>query len=168
MIASIDDALDAAARSLRERGYEAEILDRRVRGEARVVAAQVVDTAAKAYSLGASGLALLWGGETTVTRTGPGSGGRNQELALAAAIRLGQWPEITFAALATDGTDGPTDAAGGFADAGRVSRAASAGCDALAALRANDSNTFLRAAGDLVATGPTGTNVNDLVFALIR
>jgi hydroxypyruvate reductase len=168
VIASIDDALDAATRSLRARGYDVRVLDRRMRGEAREVASRVAETALQARLAGASRLALLWGGETTVTVRGPGTGGRNQEIALAAAIHLAQQPEITIAALATDGSDGPTDAAGGYADSGTVSRAAMAGCDARTALRENDSNTFLRSAGDLVTTGPTRTNVNDLVFALIR
>ena len=109
---------------------------------------------------------LVWGGETTVTIRGEGKGGRNQELALAAALQLSGWPGVLVMALATDGTDGPTDAAGAVVTGETVARARALGLDPLAALEANDSYPFFDALGDLLRTGPTGTNVNDLLFIL--
>jgi glycerate-2-kinase len=112
-------------------------------------------------------VALLLGGETTVTVQGRGRGGRNQELALSAAIDLEGDAGVLVASMGTDGTDGPTEAAGGFADGGTVARGRARGLDARELLRRNDSHTFLHAAGDLIVTGPTGTNVNDIVLVLV-
>jgi len=169
VIASVDDAVDGAVRSLKSQGFETEIVDRGVTGEAREVAAQVVAKARAIRDSGRRRIALVWGGETTVTQTGNGKGGRNQELALAAALHLESEsePEITVAAFATDGSDGPTDAAGGFVDSQTVPRGEAAGRSARRDLQANDSYRFLDAAGDRITTGPTGTNVNDLIVALI-
>jgi hydroxypyruvate reductase len=108
----------------------------------------------------------VWGGETTVTVRGAGRGGRNQELALAAALALDGWP-VGILALATDGVDGPTDAAGAWADGGTVARARDLGLDARQHLTANDAYPFFAALGDLLLTGPTGTNVNDLLVVLV-
>jgi hydroxypyruvate reductase len=110
---------------------------------------------------------LVWGGETTVTIRGEGKGGRNQELALAAALALDGWPDLLLMALATDGTDGPTDAAGAVVTGETMARARGLGLDARAALHVNDSYRFFDALGDLIRTGPTGTNVNDLLFILV-
>jgi hydroxypyruvate reductase len=110
--------------------------------------------------------ALLFGGETTLRVTGNGSGGRNQHLALKAACLLRGCPGITLLAAGTDGTDGPTDAAGAVVDGGTCGRAEALGLDPCAALRAFDSHTFFREAGGLVVTGPTLTNVMDVVIAL--
>ncbi len=110
---------------------------------------------------------LVWGGETTVPLRGTGRGGRNQELALAAALALDGQPGVAMMALATDGTDGPTDAAGGMIDSSTIDRARQLGLDPLAALANNDAYPFLQAAGDLMCIGPTGTNVNDLLVILI-
>jgi hydroxypyruvate reductase len=112
---------------------------------------------------------LVLGGETTVTIHGAGKGGRNQELVLAAAIALDGYKlpvgaEVAVVSLATDGNDGPTDAAGGLATADTLARGRALGLDARAALAANDSYTYLAALGALVVTGPTNTNVNDLIF----
>ncbi len=167
VIASIDEALTAAEASLRALGYRAITVDRAAQGEARDLGAAVVVAALEARGAGEVGVALIWGGETTVTVTGSGIGGRNQELALSAALGLAGHDGITVASLATDGSDGPTRAAGAIVDSGTAARAADRGRDALAALRANDSHSLLDATGDLVRTGPTGTNVNDLIFALI-
>jgi hydroxypyruvate reductase len=104
------------------------------------------------------------GGETTVTVRGQGKGGRNREIALSAALALDGLARTLVVALATDGSDGPTDAAGGFADGTTIQRARQRGLDARAALANNDSYAFLRDAGDLLVTGPTNTNVNDLLF----
>ena len=110
----------------------------------------------------------MWGGETTVTVRGVGKGGRNQELALAAALALEGWPDVLLMALATDGTDGPTDAAGTIITGETTTRARAQGLDPWAALKANDSYPFFDALGDLIRTGPTGTNVNDLLFILVK
>jgi glycerate 2-kinase len=92
---------------------------------------------------------LVWGGETTVTVHGEGKGGRNQELALAAALALDGWPDILVMALATDGTDGPTDGAGAVVTGETIARARMLGLDPWAALEANDSYPFFDALGDL-------------------
>ena len=110
---------------------------------------------------------VLFGGETTVTVRGAGKGGRNQELALAAALALAGTRDISLASLATDGTDGPTDAAGGLVDGETVERAAAQGRSARAALDDNDAYPLLAAAGDLLVTGPTNTNVNDLIALFV-
>ncbi len=110
---------------------------------------------------------LLAGGETTVTLRGEGRGGRNQEAALAAAIHLEGAAGVTFAAIGTDGMDGPTDAAGAFADGRTVGRGRAGGLDAADFLLANDSYTFFTELGDLVRTGPTRTNVMDLQIVLV-
>ena len=105
---------------------------------------------------------LVTGGEPTVTVLGAGVGGRAQVLALAFALELRQRPGVTALFAGTDGSDGPTDAAGAIVDAGTLARAAEAGLDARDVLRRNDSHTLLRATGDLLITGPTQTNVTDL------
>ena len=113
-------------------------------------------------------ICLIAGGETTVTLQGKGSGGRNQELALAAALQLAGRERISLLAAGTDGSDGPTDAAGAFADGATQARGRARGLDAVAALANNDSNRFFAGEGGLVVTGPTGTNVMDLVLALVE
>ncbi|HVH07477.1 MAG TPA: MOFRL family protein, partial [Myxococcota bacterium] len=107
---------------------------------------------------------LVAGGETTVTVRGRGKGGRSQELALAAALALDGCAGVTLLAAGTDGTDGPTDAAGAFADGGTVERGRAAGRDAEADLAANDAYRFFAAEGGLLRTGPTRTNALDLVL----
>ena len=111
---------------------------------------------------------LLGGGEATVTVRGTGVGGRNTEFALAAALALSErrCRDWVVASLATDGQDGPTDAAGAIADVRTVERARAAGVDPVAALAANDSLRVFERAGGVVRPGPTGTNVNDLYFAV--
>jgi len=104
------------------------------------------------------------GGETTVTLSGGGLGGRNQELALGAAFLLSGLEEVALVTLGTDGEDGPTDAAGAVVTGDTIWRAKEKGLDSLAFLQNNDSYHLFHALGDLVITGPTGTNVNDLVF----
>jgi glycerate-2-kinase len=113
-------------------------------------------------------LALLLGGETTVTVRGSGMGGRNQELALALAIELEGREGIVAASLGTDGTDGPTDAAGAIIDGETLARGIASGLDARDHLARNDAHPFLRATGDLLVTGPTGTNVCDVVLVLVQ
>jgi glycerate-2-kinase len=110
---------------------------------------------------------VVSGGETTVTVTGGGRGGRNQEFALAAAIEIAETDGVCIAALATDGSDGTTDAAGAIVDGTTVNRIERAGLDPRAALDDNDSHVVLAAAGDVLHTGPTRTNVADAYVALV-
>lgn len=151
-------------------GYPAVLLTDSLEGEARDVA-QVIAALAKQIVAGngicAAPAALVASGETTVTVRGNGRGGRNQELALAAAIALAGRADITVITLATDGGDGPTDAAGAVVDGMTAVRAAAAGLDLRAALQKNDSYTLLSALGDVLKPGASGTNVNDLVLVLI-
>jgi glycerate 2-kinase len=154
--------VQAAAAEARRLGYVPHVLGRAVEGEARAVAEDLVR---RGRDLPAGGC-LVAGGETTVTLRGPGRGGRCQELALAAALALEAGSPLVVLAAGTDGTDGPTDAAGGIADAGTVERGRRAGLDARRCLEANDSYTFLRAAGDLLVSGPTNTNLLDLYLVV--
>jgi glycerate 2-kinase len=168
VVARNRDALEGAAREAERLGCRARIFTDSLEGEAREVAGRIVAEAERARGEAddARPMAWLWGGETTVTVAGNGRGGRNQELALAAALKLAGREGLLLAALGTDGTDGPTDAAGGVVDGGTVGRGAAAGLDARTHLDRNDAHPFLRASGDLLVTGPTGTNVNDVVLVL--
>jgi glycerate 2-kinase len=168
VVASGRGALEAAAREAERRGYRAVIVADDLEGEAREVAVQVAGVARRALAHGSRGpVALLYAGETTVTVRGRGRGGRNQELALALAIELEGTGGVLAAAVGTDGVDGPTEAAGAFADDGTAARGRAGGLDPRRALEDNDSHTFLRAAGDLIVTGPTGTNVADLLVVAV-
>lgn len=157
--AVIVDAAMAAAGRL---GYRAELVTRALEGEAREVARALV---ARARSV-APPACLIAGGETTVTVRGAGRGGRCQEFALAAALEVADDPGLTVLAAGTDGTDGPTDAAGGLVDGTTVPRARAAGRDPARALGDNDAHELLRATGDLVVSGPTKTNLLDLYIVL--
>ena len=154
--------VDAAAAEARRLGYRAEVLTRSLQGEAREVALELV---ARARALPPRSC-LIAGGETTVTVRGRGRGGRCQEFALAAALQLRRDDRVIVLAAGTDGTDGPTDAAGGIADAETVARGECAGQAARRALDDNDAYTFLSAAGDLIVSGPTNTNLLDLYLLL--
>ena len=168
VIAGSREALAGALREAERLGYRTRIVAEDLEGEASSVGEQVAQLAMGALAEHADApLAFLLGGETTVTVQGSGRGGRNQELALAAAVELEGVQGVLAAAMGTDGTDGPTDAAGAYADGGTVARGHAAGLDARDALRRNDAYPFLRAAGDLIVTGPTGTNVNDVVLVLV-
>jgi glycerate 2-kinase len=168
VVAGSREALAGAARQAERLGYRARIVAEDLEGEASSVGEQVAQLAIGSLAEAPDApLALLLGGETTVTVQGTGRGGRNQELALAAAVELEGVRGVLVAAMGTDGTDGPTDAAGAFADGGTVARGQASGLDARDALRRNDAYPFLRAAGDLIVTGPTGTNVNDVVLVLV-
>jgi glycerate 2-kinase len=111
---------------------------------------------------------IISGGETTVTIHGNGLGGRNQEFALAAAIDIDGLKDVLILSAGTDGIDGPTDAAGAFADGSTIERANAAGLDASKYLANNDSYHFFERLGDLIKTGPTGTNVADIRLILLR
>jgi glycerate 2-kinase len=160
----------AAVERARELGFNVLLLGTYVEGEAREVG-RVATALAKGVRAHGDPLpppaCLVWGGETTVTVRGAGMGGRNQELALAAALALDGWRDVRIMALATDGADGPTDAAGAVVSGETVARARGLGLDARAALEVNDSYHFFDRLGDLIRTGPTGTNVNDLLFVLV-
>ena len=153
---------DAAVATAGRLGYQPHLATRELQGEARVVACDLV---ARARRLEPPAC-LIAGGETTVTVKGRGTGGRCQEFALAAALELLPTDRITILAAGTDGTDGPTDAAGAIVDAGSVGRGAAAGADARQALKDNDAYRFLVASGDLLVSGPTRTNLLDLYVVL--
>jgi glycerate-2-kinase len=153
-------AVAAAAVVAAARGHAVEVLSEPVVGDAAEAGRAL---AARLRALPPGG-ALVAGGETTV-RVAGGVGGRCQHLALAAAIALAGTPAVLLAA-GTDGVDGPTDAAGACIDGETVARARAAGFDADAALAATNSHPLLASTGDLLRTGPTGTNVADVVVAL--
>jgi hydroxypyruvate reductase len=164
-------AAQAACRRAEELGYQTLLLTTFMEGEAKeaakfaVALAKEVDQAAPLRAPAC----LVLGGETTVTLgEAPGMGGRNQELALAAALSLEGCPTSSVASLATDGSDGPTDSAGALVDGETVVRGRNIGLDAAAALRCHDAYRYLRATGDLLLTGPTQTNVNDLIFVWVE
>lgn len=154
-------AARGAARAARGRGVRAVVRRTAVEGEA-AAAGRRLAVQSRALSPGEM---AVFSGETTVTVTGPGRGGRNQELALAAGLELAGDAGPLVASFATDGVDGPTDAAGGFGDGGTAARGRARGLDAAAALAANDSYTFLGATRDRLHCGPTGTNVGDVLIA---
>ncbi len=162
-------ALESARKKATELGYTTEILTDRLTGEARDVAAYLIEQAKKiaADTQKTKPYCVLAGGETTVTIAGTGLGGRNQELALAAAIELKNFPGITLLAAGTDGTDGPTDAAGAVVDAQTFFQSRVLGIDATYYLTNNDSYHFFDYAGGHLLTGATQTNVMDMVVILI-
>lgn len=170
VVAENRTAAEAAAERARTLGFQAAVLTTYLEGEAREIGKALAALAkeeartGRPFSLPAC---LVLGGETTVTVRGTGRGGRNQEVALGAALALEGWENILIATLATDGTDGPTDAAGAFADGTTVARARALGMDPTDYLARNDAYTLFASLGDLILTGPTGTNVNDLAFVLI-
>ena len=163
-------ALSAARIAAEELGYHTLVISSRIRGESREVAAV---HAAIGQEIRRSGQPLqppacvISGGETTVSLKGDGKGGRNQEFALAAAVALAGWEDITVLSGGTDGTDGPTDAAGAIADGSSVARGQALGMAATAYLDGNDSYTYFAALDDLIVTGPTGTNVMDLQLIMV-
>ncbi len=170
IVADNSVAARAAADEATVLGFHPLVLTTFLEGEAkevgRVVAALAKEEAThgRPASLPAC---LILGGETTVTLRGTGKGGRNQELALAAALAIRGLDGIAIASLGTDGSDGPTDAAGGLVDGSTVARGEKQGLSAEEYLQNNDSYRFLAAVGDLLKTGPTRTNVNDLVFVCV-
>jgi hydroxypyruvate reductase len=165
-------AAKAACAKAESLGYQTLLLTTFLEGEAAQVAKLAVALARETQTYSAPvapPACLILGGETTVTLgLNPGQGGRNQELALAAALALDGLPGITIVSLATDGTDGPTDSAGGIADGATVQRGRALGLDAEDHLRRHDAYPYLLASGDLLLTGPTQTNVNDLVFVFVQ
>ncbi|PJF46578.1 MAG: glycerate kinase [Candidatus Thermofonsia Clade 3 bacterium] len=166
-------ACQSAAQAAERLGLAARVVTTTLRGKAREAGVQIARALLDADAPPtAHGVCLIYGGETTVTVRGNGKGGRNQELALAAAMELDAQadprtrPCVGIAALGTDGTDGPTDAAGAMAFADTVRRARERGLEALDYLERNDSYHFFAPLGELIMTGPTGTNVADVIIAL--
>lgn len=168
LIGTLSQSLQAAAEEASRLGYHAVVLTAQLTGEARQVAATLL---AQAQTVDMLPACLIAGGETTVSLHGTGLGGRNQEMALAflceLAAQLPTGRQIAFLSAATDGTDGPTDAAGAFASLELVERAKQLGLDAPAYLRDNDSYHFYEKLGALYKTGPTGTNVCDIQIVLV-
>lgn len=162
VIADNQIACDAAAAEARARGYAVELIGTQLQGEAKMLGMELAMRGLRA----SSGACILGGGEPTVVLRGGGKGGRAQELVLAAAREIDGAEKIVVLSAGTDGTDGPTDAAGAIADNETLSRAYALGLDANAYLDNNDAYHFFRALDDLVITGPTNTNVNDLMLAL--
>jgi hydroxypyruvate reductase len=158
--------LDQAARD----GLNPHLISTFVEGEAREVARVVVAVAKEIVHSGnpvRRPACVVLGGETTVTIRGHGLGGRNQELALAAGIGIADQPDVMIVALATDGSDGPTDAAGAIVTGDTFGQACARKLDPQKYLADNDSYHFFQQLGDLLVTGPTNTNVNDLTFVLV-
>jgi glycerate 2-kinase len=172
MVGSIKLAVEAAAEEAKRLGYKTMILSTLIQGEAREVALVHEAIASEIYRYDrpiSRPACLISGGETTVTVRGKGRGGRNQEFVLAAAIEIaGCWEDIIVLSASTDGIDGPTDAAGAIADCSTLFRAKTLGLDAAEFLQNNDSYHYFEAIGDLIKTGPTGTNVADIQLILVR
>jgi hydroxypyruvate reductase len=163
-------AVRAAQEKAEELGYNSLILSTSVEGETREVAKVHVAIAKEIRSTGNpmdKPACLISGGETTVTLRGKGQGGRNQEFVLSAAIAMGGMKNIVVLSGGTDGTDGPTDAAGALADSGTVDRAREFGLNPEHFLKENDSYNFFKPLGDLLITGPTYTNVMDLRVIIV-
>jgi glycerate 2-kinase len=160
----------AAAEAMRKAGYETQVLSIQITGEARK-AGRMLGSIAKGIQEKAPPLtrptALVTGGETTVTVRGKGEGGRNQELALAAAERINGSKGIVVGSFATDGIEGQTDAAGAITDGTTVTRGLRLGMDPEKYLKNNDSYHYFSKLNDLVITGPTGTNVNDITIIAV-
>ena len=162
LVGCLDDALDAAVRAARARGLEPRRAPARLSGDAATAARE----ACHEFAVCGSNL-QFWGGETVVRLPArPGRGGRCQHFALAAAQQIAGHPELVVLAAGTDGRDGTSEDAGAIVDGDTLARARDAGFDAAQCLEGADSGSLLEAAGDLIYTGPTGTNVGDLVMAL--
>jgi hydroxypyruvate reductase len=170
VIANNQRALDAAKRRAESLGYSALVLSNAVVGESRAVAiehAALIRRIKDDVGPVSRPACVLSGGETTVRVIGDGLGGRSQEYSLAAALQIDGMDGVVVLSAGTDGTDGPTDAAGGIVDGLTIQRARDKSVDAIACLRQNDSYHLLEATGDLFHTGPTLTNVMDIQVLLI-
>lgn len=160
-------AVQAALRQAADEGFHPYLLRADLGGEAREAAVELCGALRWACQRGEPvkrPFCMVAGGETTVKLLGNGLGGRNTELALAAVSELADFPDVLLVSLATDGEDGPTDAAGAVVSGATWRRAQALGLSPGAHLRRNDSYSFFAPLDDLLKTGPTGTNVNDLVF----
>lgn len=164
---SVRELCAAAAGACRELGYEPKVLTDCLDCEARE-AGRFLASIARSHQNAGRSIAFIAGGETVVHITGRGRGGRNQELALAAADGIAGLEDTSVFSVGSDGTDGPTDAAGGYADGGSLAALRALGFDTYDVLRRNDSYTALKAVDSLIFTGATGTNVNDVAVILIK
>lgn len=170
IIASNADAVRAAAGVGRSRGLNVSILTTTMQGEAREVGSKLASVAKDVMRAGKPvqrPALLISGGETTVTVRGEGVGGRNQELVLSASMGISGLRCVAIASFSTDGVDGPTEAAGALADGFTMERARELNLDPEAYLERNDSYSFFEELGDLLVTGPTGTNVMDLACLIL-
>jgi len=160
----------AACEHLKSAGLNTLLLTSTMEGEARHVGVILASIAREVFMSGNPVLkpaGIIAGGETTVTVMGKGLGGRNQEIALAAALKLGSMDGVVVASLSTDGVDGPTDVAGAIADGKTLTRAAEMELNPEGFLAENNSYNFFSKLGDLLFTGPTGTNVNDVSVIVV-
>ena len=164
---SVRELCAAAAHAAQRRGYAPVLLTEQLDIEARA-AGQFLACIARTHAADSDSTAYIAGGETVVRLMGKGRGGRNQELALAAADGIAGLSNVAVFSVGSDGTDGPTDAAGGYVDGGTAAALARAARSAAEALAENDAYPTLNAVGGLIMTGPTGTNVNDVAVLLIR
>ena len=164
---SVRELCTAAGNACRELGYEPILLTDRLSCEARE-AGSFLASVLQTHAASGKNLAFLAGGETVVHLTGKGKGGRNQELALAAAMGMDGQSGMAVFSVGSDGTDGPTDAAGGYTDGETAAALRAQGVEIYKVLQENDAYHALKAAGGLIITGPTGTNVNDVAVALLR
>jgi hydroxypyruvate reductase len=163
-------AAQAAATMAKNIGFKAFIVSTAMQGEAKrvgTVVGALLKCARHASAEKNDPTCLIFGGETTVTVQGEGVGGRNQEMALAAALELDRTERVAMMAMATDGVDGPTPAAGAIVTGDTIVRAQKLGIEATQYLRNNDSHSFFTKLGNTIGTGPTGTNVNDLAICLV-
>jgi glycerate-2-kinase len=162
-------AIDAVEQAARRLGIRPVVLSSTLTGEAKEVALVFGAVAREIALFGRPArppVCVIAGGELTVTVRGKGTGGRAQEFTLAAALEIAGLRNVWIAGFGTDGTDGPTPAAGAVVDGNTCARALRAGIDLQAALQRNDAYPALRALNGLIITGPTGTNVNDLYLLL--
>ena len=159
-------AAQAALEQAKAEGFHVSLITNQLQGEAREVGVMLANRLRDEATKRPHPFCLIAGGETTVTIQGSGKGGRNQELALAGVNELAGAKDVMLISLATDGDDGPTDAAGAVVTGESARRAESLGLDAAGSLSRNDAYPFFEALNDLLKTGPTETNVNDLVFLI--
>lgn len=164
---SVRELCAAAAKQCAALGYEPVLLTDQLSCEASQ-AGSFLGTILRTHAGSGKKLAFIAGGETVVHLTGKGLGGRNQELALAAAPAIAGIPGAAVFSVGSDGTDGPTDAAGGYTDGDSVDALRACGLDVGAVLMDNDAYHALKAIDGLIMTGPTGTNVNDVAVALLN
>ena len=162
---SVRELVAAAATACRELGYEPVMLTDQLACQAKEAGAFLASIL-KTHAGSGKSLAFLAGGETVVQLTGKGLGGRNQELALSAAAGIDGLAGCAVFSVGSDGTDGPTDAAGGYADSDTRTALSAQGLDIFQVLQDNDAYHALQAVNGLIITGPTGTNVNDVAVAL--
>lgn len=167
VIGSVRQLCEAAASFAKDLGYEPILLTDHLDCEAREAGAFLADIL-RTHAQGGKKLAYIAGGETVVHLVGNGLGGRNQELALSAATGMQGLSNVCVISVGSDGTDGPTDAAGGYADGDTAAELAANGLTVAGVLSNNDAYHALKSVDGLIITGPTGTNVNDVAVALIE